>query len=63
MTQTEGSSCDEVLEAYSKKMQMSRCASDVLFVWLMLVAPLMFDEMLSGLIDQDSSNNERCSRL
>jgi hypothetical protein len=38
MNQVDGNSWDEVLEAYSKKMLMSRCVSDVLFEWLMLVA-------------------------
>jgi hypothetical protein len=37
MNQIDGNSCDEGLEAYSKKMQMSRCASDVLFEWPTLV--------------------------
>jgi hypothetical protein len=44
MKQIVRSGCDDVLDAYSMKTQMSRCASDVLFEWLMLVAPLMFDE-------------------
>lgn len=63
MKQIDGSCSDDVLEAYSKKMHMSRCVSDVLFEWLMLTAPLMFDAMLSELVDQDSSNNEPHSRL
>jgi hypothetical protein len=62
MKQIVMSSCEDVLEAYSKKMQVSRCASNVLFEWLMLAAPQMFDQMLLQLIDQDGSHNEPCSR-
>jgi hypothetical protein len=61
MKQIDGSSCDDVLERYSKKLHMSRCVSDVLFEWLMLVAPRMCEETQSEL--EPSSNNERRSRL
>jgi hypothetical protein len=62
MKQIDGSSCDDVLEGYSKKLHMSRCISDVLFEWLMRVAPSMCDETLSELIEH-RSNNERRYRL
>jgi hypothetical protein len=63
MNQIDENSCEDVMEAYSKKMQVSRCFSDAIHQWLKIVAPLKFDATRLEQVGQDSSDNEWCCGL